>query len=85
MGGKRYYVTFINDCTRYCCVYFKHSKDEVIDKLKSQVELQHESFIKCLRSDRGGEFCNPNFFESIGIIHQTTTPYFPQQNSIAER
>ena len=52
IGGKKYFVTFIDDCTRYCYVYLMHSKDEVLEKFKifkSEVELQCENFIKCLR------------------------------------
>jgi hypothetical protein len=44
IGGKKYFVTFIDDCTRFCYVYLMHSKDEVLDKFKifkAQVELQH--------------------------------------------
>ena len=26
-GGKKYFITFINDCTRYCYVYLPKSKD----------------------------------------------------------
>ena len=41
-----------------------------------------------LRSNRGGEYF-PNdfstFFEKHGIIHQSLTPYTPQQNGLAER
>jgi hypothetical protein len=88
IGGKKYFVTFIDDCTRFCYVYLMHSKDEVLDKFKifkAQVELQHETFIKCFRSDRGGEFYHPSYFESTGIVHQVTAPYTPQQNGIAER
>ena len=44
-----------------------------------------ESFIKCLRSDRGGEYYDSTYFESIGIIHETSAPYTPQQNGVAER
>ena len=40
-----------------------------------------------IRSDRGGEYESP--FAEIclenGIIHQTTAPYTPQSNGIAER
>ena len=88
IGGKKYYVTFIDDCTRYCYVYLLTSKDEVMDKFqifKLEVEFHCETFIKCLRSDRGGEYYDPKYFESTGIVHETTAPYTPQQNGVAER
>ena len=30
-GGKKYFITFIDDCTRYCYVYLLRSKDEAIE------------------------------------------------------
>ena len=27
-GGKKYFITFIDDCTRFCYVYLLNSKDE---------------------------------------------------------
>lgn len=44
-GGKKYFVTFIDDFSRYYYVYLLHSKDEV-----------------------------------VGIIHETSISYTPQQN-----
>ena len=89
-GGKKYFITFIDDCTRYCYVYLLRSKDEAIEKFqlyKNEVENQLSKKIKAIRSDRGGEYESP--FEEIcsthGIIHQTTAPYSPQSNGIAER
>ena len=33
-GGKKYFITFIDDCTRFCYVYFLNSKDEANDAFK---------------------------------------------------
>ncbi|CAM8990125.1 unnamed protein product [Rhodiola kirilowii] len=88
LGNKKYVVTYIDDCSRFCYVYLLHSKDEALDKFqiyKSEVELQKGTSIKKLRTDRGGEYFNPNYFQSVGIIHETTAPYTPQQNGVSER
>ncbi|KAK9944760.1 hypothetical protein M0R45_010310 [Rubus argutus] len=89
-GGKKYFITFIDDCTRYCYVYLLRSKDEAIEMFKyykNEVENQLGKKIKILRSDRGGEYEAPfaEFCAQHGIIHQTTAPYSPQQNGVAER
>ncbi|KAI3825040.1 hypothetical protein L1987_06515 [Smallanthus sonchifolius] len=62
--------------------------DEALGKFKifkQEVELSHGILIKTLRTDRGGEYYDPTLFQSTGIIHQTTAPYTPQQNGVAER
>ncbi|KAL4035835.1 hypothetical protein IC575_004542 [Cucumis melo] len=33
-GGKKYFITFIDDCTRYCYVYLLKSKDEAVEVFK---------------------------------------------------
>ncbi|MGG6712807.1 UNVERIFIED_CONTAM: transposase family protein, partial [Salmonella enterica subsp. enterica serovar Weltevreden] len=83
-----YVVTFIDDSTRFCYVYLLSSKDEAMEKFKvfkTEVELQLDCKIKKLQKDRGGEYYDPPFFESCGIVHELTAPYTPQQNGIAER
>lgn len=89
-GGKKYFITFIDDCTRYCYVYLLKSKDEALEVFKhykNEVENQLGKRIKMIRSDRGGEYVAPfeEFCAESGIIHQTTAPYSPQSNGIAER
>jgi hypothetical protein len=29
-GGKRYFITFIDDCTRFCYVYLMRTKDKAL-------------------------------------------------------
>ena len=88
LGNKKYVVTFIDDASRFCYVYLLHAKDEALDKFKifkQEVELHQNGLIKTLRTDRGGEYYDPVYFQNTGIIHQTTAPYTPQQNGVAER
>ena len=56
-------------------------------KYKVEDENQLNKKIKRLRSDRGGEYelKQVNEFCEHGIIHETTPPYSPESNGVAER
>lgn len=90
-GGKRYFLLFIDDKTRYTFVYFLREKSEVFSKIfefKKLVENQTNKKIKVFRSDNGKEFVNKQvsqLFKESGIIHQTTVEFTPEQNGVAER
>ncbi|GJS36429.1 pol polyprotein [Tanacetum coccineum] len=89
-GANKYFILFIDDCTKYCYIYLLKSKDETIDKFslyKTKVENQLGRKIKVVRSDRGGEYVSPfsDLCVKHGIRHEFTAPYSPQQNGIAER
>ena len=87
---KRYFLTFIDDFSRKTWVYFLVEKSEafaVFKSFKIYVEKETSSFIKCLRTDRGGEFTSEefaNFCKENGIRRQLTAAYTPQQNGVAE-
>ena len=91
IGGTKYFVTFIDDYSRYCKVYFLRKKSEVFDKFK-----QFEAYatndcgkrIGTLRSDNGGEYMSREFeayLNDRGIHHELTAPYSPAQNGVSER
>lgn len=91
IGGAKYYVTFIDDYSRKVYVYFIKHKSDTLEKFKqfkNLVENETERKIKVLRSDNGKEYVNREyqlFLEKFGIQHQTTNPYTPEQNGLAER
>ena len=84
-GGKKYYITFVDDHSRYTKLYLLRSKDEaenVFYTYMAEVENQLNRKIKRIRSDRGGEYITnswKDFCEKNGIIHDFTAPYRPQQ------
>ena len=88
-GCNKYFISFVDDSTKYCYVYLLKSKDEMIEKFvlyKNEVENQLNKKIKVLRSVRGGEYESSfvEFFAHHGIIYETTTPYSPQSNGVAK-
>ena len=88
--GNKYFITFVDDNTKYCYVYLLKSKDEMIEKFvlyKTKVENQLNKKIKVLKSDISGEYESPvsDPCAHNGIIHETATSYSPQSNGVAER
>ncbi|GJU84547.1 zinc finger, CCHC-type containing protein, partial [Tanacetum coccineum] len=56
--NKKYFVTFIDDASRFCYVSLLHTKNEALDKLKvfkTEVKLHQRSLIKRFKTDRGAE------------------------------
>eukprot|EP00253_Pinus_taeda_P009081 PITA_09081 len=74
-----------------CYLRLMKYKDEAFENFKSfkaLVENESDRKIKCLRSDRGGEFTLDEFFdfcEEHGIRREFSVARTPQQNGVVER
>lgn len=90
-SGAKYFVTFIDDKSRWCEIIFIKNKNDVLTafkKYKIAAETLTGRKIKALQSNKGREYCNKEFdqfLEQNGIARRLLTPYTPQQNGIAER
>ena len=66
INGDKYFILFINDYSRMTWVQLlkhKYEAFEMFKAFKNQVENQIKKRIKCLHSDRGGEFSSNECFE----------------------
>lgn len=90
-GGARYIVSFIDDATRYNHIFAIKTKSQVFScfvKFLNTVERFHESHIKILKSDRGGEYLSNEFtsyLDEKGISFERAPPETPEQNPVSER
>ncbi|GAU32260.1 hypothetical protein TSUD_53880 [Trifolium subterraneum] len=90
-GKKRYFITFTDDMSRKTWTCFISEKSEALStfqKFKAKVENESKHVIKCLRTDRGGEYTSNAFNEFCdgnGIKRQLTASYTPHQNGVSER
>ncbi len=87
----RYFVTFIDDFSKYIVTIPIEAKSDVLYNFKcyvNLVETQINVKIKCLRSDNGGEYVSKEFHQYCrgkGIKRQLTVPHSSFQNGVAER
>ena len=91
IGGSRYFITFIDDYSRFVVTYTMKRKDEALDKFKEYVAMAETKFgykVMKTRNDNGGEYCSKSFEDYLkerGTQDERTAPYTPQQNGTAER
>ncbi|TYK14710.1 gag/pol protein [Cucumis melo var. makuwa] len=90
-GGYEYFISFIDDYSRYGHVYLIQNKSDSFEKFKeykAEVENELGKTIKTLRSDRGGEYMDLRFQDYLiehGIQSQLCAPSTPQQNGVSKR
>ncbi|KAK2578748.1 hypothetical protein KPH14_012274 [Odynerus spinipes] len=90
-GRAKYFVTFIDDHSRWTEVRFLKLKDKVFapfKEFKQLVENLQGRKIKYLQSDNGGEYLSREFntyLREHGIARRLSVARNPEQNGIAEK
>jgi transposase InsO family protein len=90
--GRKYFISFTDDATRYTIAYLLRKKSDAFEHYKSfeawAIAQGHCKVIRALRSDRGGEYLSDAFnahLAAAGTTRRLTVHDTPQHNGIAER
>lgn len=84
-GGKRYFITFIDDYSRYTYEYLLEHKFEDLEVFKIyqlEVAKQLDRKIKMLRSDHGGEYYER--MDNNDVNHGPFVSFLKQQSIVAQ-
>lgn len=90
-GKYKYFLTIVDDHTRFTWLYLLQFKSDYLSVLESFITYIQNHFsahVKTLRSDNALEFSTEackKLYNKMGIVHQTSVAYRPQQNSRVER
>ena len=89
--GNKYFLVCTDDCSRFSWVFLLKAKSAVTCSIRNLCLLIKRQFgtpVQGLRTDNAKDFLNnelSEFLTSEGIKHETSCPYTPQQNGLAER
>lgn len=90
-GSCNFFLTLVEDKSRTTWIYLVSDKATVPVLIQEFITLIQNQFlvtIKVLRTDNGTKFVNQTlaaYLSSLGIIHQSSCVYTPQQNGLVER
>jgi len=88
--GYRYWITFIDDCTKFRVLLLLKRKSDAFGafkRYKAYAENQLNAKIKALQDDKGGEYMSDEFEQfciDSGIARRHSVRNRPQQNGAAE-
>nr|GEZ38407.1 integrase, catalytic region, zinc finger, CCHC-type, peptidase aspartic, catalytic [Tanacetum cinerariifolium] len=91
INGKKYILVIVDDYSRFTWVKFLRSKDEApnfIIKFLRMIQVRLKVLVCRIRTDNGTEFVNQtlhDYYEEVGISHETSVARSPQQNGVVER
>nr|GFA86116.1 retrovirus-related Pol polyprotein from transposon TNT 1-94 [Tanacetum cinerariifolium] len=88
---KKYILVIVDDYSRFTWVKFLRSKDETpmfIIKFLKIIRVRLNVPVRRIRTDNGTEFVNQtlrDYYEEVGISHETSVARSPQQNGVVKR
>ncbi|GKE33238.1 retrovirus-related pol polyprotein from transposon TNT 1-94 [Tanacetum coccineum] len=91
INGKRHVLVIVDDYSRFTWVRFLRTKDEApedIIKCIKNIQVHLNSTVCNVRTDNRTKFVNQTlreFYENVGISHQTSVARTPQQNGVVKR
>ncbi|GJU81739.1 retrovirus-related pol polyprotein from transposon TNT 1-94 [Tanacetum coccineum] len=90
INGKKYILVIVDDYSRFTWVKFLRSKDEApyfIIKFLKMIQVRLKVPVRRIRTDNETEFVNQTlreYYEKVGISHETSVARSPQQNNFDE-
>ncbi|GJZ38247.1 retrovirus-related pol polyprotein from transposon TNT 1-94 [Tanacetum coccineum] len=91
VNGKKYILVIVDDYSRFTWVKCLRSKDEALDfiiKFLKMIQVRLKVPVQRIRTDNGTKFVNQTlreYYEKVGISHETSVARSPQQNGVVER
>ncbi|GKD14229.1 retrovirus-related pol polyprotein from transposon TNT 1-94, partial [Tanacetum coccineum] len=91
VNGKKYILVIVDDYSQFTWVKCLRSKDEAPDfiiKFLKMIQVRLKVPVRRIRTDNGTEFVNQTlreYYEKVGISHETSVARSPQQNGVVER
>ncbi|GJT90874.1 retrovirus-related pol polyprotein from transposon TNT 1-94 [Tanacetum coccineum] len=91
VNGKKYILVIVDDYSRFTWVKYLRSKDEAPDfiiKFLKMIQVRLKVPVRRIRTNNGTEFVNQTlreYYEKVGISHETFVARSPQQNGVVER
>nr|GEW20196.1 retrovirus-related Pol polyprotein from transposon TNT 1-94 [Tanacetum cinerariifolium] len=85
------FLVIVDDYSRFIGVKFLRSKDEAPDfiiKFLMMIQVWLKVLVCCIRTNNGTKFFNQTlgeYYEEVGISHETSVARSPQQNDVVER
>nr|GFA93281.1 integrase, catalytic region, zinc finger, CCHC-type, peptidase aspartic, catalytic [Tanacetum cinerariifolium] len=91
INGKKYILIIVDHYSRFTWVKCLRSKDEALDfiiQFLEMIQVRLKVSVCRIQTDNGTEFVNQTlreYYEEVGISHETSVACSPQQNSVVER